>query len=226
MTSALIEARGVSAGYHGVPAITDLDLEVFPGEIVALLGANGAGKTTTLRAISGHLPLISGTVRIAGNATPGPLFTRVRNGLGVLPEERSVFMNLTCRDNLRLGRGTIDDAVRFFPELESKLDLKAGLVSGGQQQMLALGRILAAKPQILLADELSLGLAPLVVRRLLGAITVAAQDGAAVLIVEQHARLALRACGRAYVLRRGRVELAGTASELRDREDEVVALYL
>jgi branched-chain amino acid transport system ATP-binding protein len=135
-------------------------------------------------------------------------------------------MGLTCRENLRLGRGSVEDAVAHFPELEVKLDLKAGLVSGGQQQMLALARILSAKPKVLLADELSRGLAPLIVQRLLGALTEAARAGAAVLIVEQHARLALQMADRAYILRRGQVELSGPTEELRQRDEEVAALYL
>jgi branched-chain amino acid transport system ATP-binding protein len=225
MTAAL-QAVGVAAGYHGTPAVLDLDLEVRAGEIVALLGANGAGKTTTIRALSGQIPLLSGDVRMADNPRPGPLHRRIREGMGLLTESRCLFMGLTCRDNLRLGSGSIEDALSFFPELEDRLDVKAGLVSGGQQQMLALGRILAAKPKVLLADELSLGLAPIVVRRLLDALADAAKAGAAVLIVEQHARVALRAAHRAYILRRGRVELSGTTEELRGREDDVTALYL
>jgi branched-chain amino acid transport system ATP-binding protein len=227
MTSAtVLQASNLSAGYHGTPAINDITLEVNQGEIVALLGANGAGKTTTIRALSGQLPLLSGSVTIEGNAKPGPLFKRARNGLGLLTENRCVFMGMTCRENLRLGRGSIEDALRHFPELEELLDVRAGLVSGGQQQMLALARILAAKPRVLLADELSLGLAPLVVERLLSALTEAARDGSAVLIVEQHVHVALRSADRAYILRRGRVELSGTTEDLRRRDEEVAALYL
>ena len=226
MTTVAVRASGVAAGYHGVPAVSDIDLEVRQGEVVALLGANGAGKTTVIRALSGTLPLLRGTVAVSGKTNPGPLFRRVRNGLGVLTEKRCVFMSLTCEENLRLGRGSVKEALSLFPELESKLRLKAGLASGGEQQMLALARILAAKPEVLLADELSLGLAPLIVRRLLEAITEAAKQGAAVLIVEQHSRLALRAADRGYVLRRGRIELSGTAEELRSREQDLAALYL
>ena len=165
-------------------------------------------------------------MRFDGTEQSGPLFQRVRGGLGLLTESRCVFMSLTCRENLRLGRGSIGTALSFFPELEPRLDVRAGLVSGGEQQMLALARILAAKPRILLADEVSLGLAPLIVRRLLAALGEAAAQGAAVLIVEQQARLALRTADRAYILRRGRVALAGTAAELREREAEVTTLYL
>jgi branched-chain amino acid transport system ATP-binding protein len=226
MTDAYLRTTRMSAGYNGAPAVSDLDLEVRQGEVVALLGANGAGKTTAIRALSGQLPLLAGSVSIDGNDRPGPLHKRVRAGLGLLSEVRCVFMGLTCRENLRLGRGSVEDAIAHFPELEEKLDIRAGLVSGGQQQMLALARILTAKPKILLADELSLGLAPMIVQRLLGALTAAARAGAAVLIVEQHARLALQSADRAYILRRGRVELSGTTDDLRQRDDEVAALYL
>jgi branched-chain amino acid transport system ATP-binding protein len=226
MSTALLEASDMSAGYNGTPAVSGIDIQVNQGEVVALLGANGAGKTTTIRAFCGQIPLMSGSVLMEGNPKPGPLFKRARLGLGLLTEARCIFMKLTCRENLRLGRGSMSEALRLFPELEHLLDVPAGLVSGGQQQMLALARILAAKPRVLLADELSLGLAPLVVQRLLKALTEAAREGAAVLIVEQHARVALQSADRAYVLRRGRIELSGTTEELRRRDDEVAALYL
>jgi branched-chain amino acid transport system ATP-binding protein len=221
-----LQAAGLSAGYHGIPAVSDLDLEVSAGEVVALLGANGAGKTTTIRALAGQIRPLGGTVRFDGAEQSGPLFQRVRGGLGLLTESRCVFMSLTCRENLRLGRGAVETALSFFPELEPRLDVRAGLVSGGEQQMLALARILAAKPRVLLADEVSLGLAPLIVRRLLEALAEAARQGAAVLIVEQQARLALRTADRAYILRRGRLALAGTAAELRNQEAAVTTLYL
>ena len=226
MTAPALEAAGLSAGYHGVPAVSQLNLEVRSGEVVALLGANGAGKTTTIRALAGQIKLLGGTVRFDGADQSGPLFQRVRGGLGLLTESRCVFMSLTCRENLRLGRGSIPEALSHFPELEPRLDVRAGLVSGGEQQMLALARILAARPKVLLADEVSLGLAPLIVRRLLAALTDAARQGAAVLIVEQQARLALRTADRAYILRRGRLALSGSSAELRDQESTVTTLYL
>jgi ABC-type branched-subunit amino acid transport system ATPase component len=224
--SPIVRVTSVSAGYHRIPAIIDLDLTVDSGEIVALLGANGAGKSTTIRALSGQIPLLAGTIELDGDRNPGRLYQRARRGLGLLPEANAVFKGLTCRENLRLGSGSVELALSYFPELEHKLDLKAGLVSGGEQQMVALGRVLAAKPKVLLADELSLGLAPMVVRRLLDALSAAARDGAGVLIVEQHSRVALQAADRAYVLRRGRMELAGTAEELLGRERELTDLYL
>jgi branched-chain amino acid transport system ATP-binding protein len=221
-----LQAIGLSAGYHGVPAVSGLDLEVNAGEVVALLGANGAGKTTTIRALAGQIKLLGGVVKFDGSEESGALFQRVRGGLGLLTESRCVFMSLTCRENLRLGRGSVEQALAHFPELESRLDVRAGLVSGGEQQMLALARILAAEPRIMLADEVSLGLAPLIVSRLLAALTTAARQGAAVLIVEQQARLALRTADRAYILRRGKVELSGPCAELRKQDAAVATLYL
>ncbi|MCM2389452.1 ABC transporter ATP-binding protein [Streptomyces albipurpureus] len=226
MTEAALQAIGMSAGYHGVAAVSDIDLEVHAGEVVALLGPNGAGKTTTIRACAGQIGLLGGHVRLNGSERPGPLFKRIRGGMGLLTESRCVFMGLTVRENLRLGRGPMDDALAHFPELERRLDVRAGLISGGEQQMLALARILAARPNVLIADELSLGLAPLIVRRLLDALTAAAVDGAAVLIVEQQTRLALESAQRAYVLRRGKMALSGPVAELRAQSAAVAELYL
>jgi branched-chain amino acid transport system ATP-binding protein len=226
MSQRLIEASGLCAGYGNVAAIVDLDLHVEQGEMIALLGANGAGKTTTLLALSGAIRATGGEVSLFGAADRRPLFRRVREGLALLPEQRAVFMGLTVRENLVLGRGDIDTALTLFPELEKRLKVRAGLMSGGEQQMLALARILAARPKLVLADELSIGLAPLVVRRLLQALSESAEAGAGVIIVEQHPHTALRWTDRAYVMRRGRIELAGNSAELLNREDEVTALYL
>lgn len=225
MTDGLV-ARGISAGYHRVPAISEVDIEVRPGEVVALLGANGAGKTTTIKALSGQLPLMKGDVTMSGTTGWRPLSRRARSGLGLLTESRCVFMDLTVRENLRLGRGSESDALAYFPELERRIDTRAGLLSGGEQQMLALGRILAGKPRVLLADEVSLGLAPLIVARLLKALCEAAAQGAAVLMVEQQARVALAAADRAYVLRRGKLALEGNADELAQRTDVIADLYM
>jgi branched-chain amino acid transport system ATP-binding protein len=226
MSQRLIEATGLCAGYGNVAAIIDMDLHVEQGEMIALLGANGAGKTTTLLALAGAIGATGGEVRVFGAADRRPLFQRVRDGLALLPEQRAVFMGLTVRENLLLGRGDVDAALALFPELGQRLTVRAGLISGGEQQMLALARILAAQPKLVLADELSLGLAPLVVRRLLQALSQAAEAGAGVIIVEQHPHTALRWTDRAYVMRRGRIELAGDSADLLNRAEEVTALYL
>jgi ABC-type branched-subunit amino acid transport system ATPase component len=222
----VVEARGLTAGYGGTPAIHGVDLDVRDGEVVALLGANGAGKTTTLLALAGELAPMSGTVTFHGDARRRRLHQRARQGLGFLTEERCVFMQLTGWQNLKLGRGRPEKALQLFPELEEHLGKKVGLLSGGQQQMLALGRVLASGPRVLLADELSLGLAPMVVERLLGAIRAAADDGVAVILVEQHVRQALAVADRVQVLRRGRVVLSGAADDLRGDADGIAAHYL
>ena len=224
--SVLVEAEGLQAGYGSVVVVRDLDLQVRAGEVVALLGPNGAGKSTTLLTLSGALPPLGGAVRWNGAATKAALHARARQGLGLVTEERSVFMRLTARENLRVGCRDIAPALELFPELGSRLDVKAGLLSGGEQQMLTLARALARRPSLLLADELSLGLAPLVVNRLLSAVRRAADDGVGVLLVEQHVSKVLDIADRVYVLRRGRVELAGRADELRGRLAEIESSYL
>jgi branched-chain amino acid transport system ATP-binding protein len=207
--------------------VHDLDLEVHAGEVVALLGPNGAGKTTTLLALAGELPLLSGEVAIDGEVTRAPLHRRAQRGLMFVTEEKSVFMGLSTRDNLRAADADLDAAMTLFPELERRLDVRGGLLSGGEQQMLSLARALCREPRVLLADELSMGLAPLVVKRLLQAVRDAAvARGTAVLLVEQHVRQALRYADRAYVVRRGRIALAGSAVELAGRISEIEDSYL
>jgi branched-chain amino acid transport system ATP-binding protein len=222
-----LEARGIAAGYGPQPVIHDVDIIVYPGEVVALLGANGAGKTTTLLTLAGELPPLRGEVAIDGNVTKAPLYKRARNGLTFVTEEKSVFMGLSTRDNLRVAGVDLREALTLFPELERRLHVRGGLLSGGEQQMLTLARALSRQPRVLLADELSMGLAPLVVKRLLEAVRAAAdQRGAAVLLVEQHVRKALKYADRAYVMRRGRIELTGSAAELGSRIDEIEDHYL
>ena len=216
---------GLTAGYGDVPVLHAIDLRVEPGEVVALLGPNGAGKTTTMLALAGVLPS-TGTVTFEGRHLTGPLHRRVRRGLGFIPEERAVFRQLSTRTNLGLGRGGLEGALRVFPELEALLDRQAGLLSGGEQQMVVLARALAAEPRLLLVDELSLGLAPLIVRRLLAALGAAAERGMAVLLVEQHAGQALAVADRGYVLQRGRIELEGSGADLLTRLDDIERSYL
>jgi branched-chain amino acid transport system ATP-binding protein len=223
----VLELRGLSAGYAGQPVVHGIDLEVRAGEVVSLLGANGAGKTTTLLATAGELSPMAGEVLFDGTATTTSLHRRVRQGLGYVTEERSIFKGLSGRDNLRAGGVSEQDAIALFPELERVMGTRAGLMSGGEQQMLTLARALARRPKVLLADELSLGLAPLVVNRLLKAVRQAADEhGTGVLVVEQHARKALRHADRVYVMRGGRIEMTCTAQEATGRLHEIEAAYL
>ena len=226
LAPAVLRARALSVGYGQIAVIRELDLAVSPGEIVVLLGANGAGKSTTLMALAGLLRLSAGTVELHGRPTRAPLHQRSRQGLAYVPEQRGIFRDLTTRENLRLGRGSLAAALEIMPELRPLMDRRAGLLSGGEQQMLSLARALASAPSVLLCDELSLGLAPLIVDRLLKAIRAAARQGVAVLLVEQHVRAALAVADRAYVMRRGTIVMTGTAAEVGARLEEVESSYL
>jgi branched-chain amino acid transport system ATP-binding protein len=226
LSDAALACEAMFVGYGPLPVVRDVNLSVEAGEIVGLLGANGAGKTTTLLALAGELSLQSGVVSMNGASMVSSLYERARKGLALITEERSVFMNLTCRENLRLGLGPLERSLSIMPELEPLLNKKAGLLSGGEQQMLTLARALAAEPKVLLADEMSLGLAPLMVERLITSVEEAASSGVAVLLVDQHAKRLLRLCDRAYVMRRGEVVIEGTGSELLDRLPEIELSYL
>ena len=225
--SAVLAARDLSTGYAGQPVVHELNFEVGEGQVVCLLGPNGAGKTTTMLAMSGELPPLSGEVEFDGKPTKAPLHRRARAGLSYVTEERSVFKGMSTRDNLKVARVDVGEAVGLFPELADRLNVRGGLLSGGEQQMLTLARALARKPRILLADELSLGLAPLVVDRLLRAVRAAADErGTGVLMVEQHAHKALRYADRAIVMRRGRIVLDLSGEEARKRIGDVERAYL
>ena len=227
--------RDLHAGYRGIPVVRELNLEVRPGEVVALLGPNGAGKTTTLETIAGLNRPISGTVELSGENVGGkPAHVLARQGLALVPEGRALFPGLTVREHLRLaaaGAGGGPAARRscseMLPELRKCLGRKAGLLSGGEQQMLAVGRALVTRPRLLLVDEMSLGLAPVIVERLLPILRRAAAElGSSVLFVEQHVALALEISDRAYVLTHGRIRLEGPAAELRERRELLAASYL
>jgi branched-chain amino acid transport system ATP-binding protein len=222
----VLSCRGLTAGYGEVAVVRDLDLDVRAGQVVLLAGANGAGKTTTLMTLAGAVPSLGGTVSFAGCRAKAGLDERTRAGMAFVPEERSVFRGLSCRDNLRLGTGDPARALALFPDLKPRLAVRGGLLSGGEQQMLSLGRALSMRPRLLLADEMSLGLAPLVVRRLLRAVRAVADAGCAVLLVEQHVRMALGIADHVLVLQRGRMQIAGPAAELATRLTEIEASYL
>ncbi len=227
MTQTLIECRNLVAGYGALAVVRDLDLQVDAGEVVALIGANGAGKTTTLLTLAGELIPLGGEVLWKGEVITSPMHVRCRNGLGYVTEERSVIMNLTAAENLRLANVSVLAATTLFPVLEGFLGRKAGLLSGGEQQMLSLARALGREPQVLLADELSLGLAPLIVDRLLAGVRAAADErGVGVLLVEQHVRKALAIADRVYVMDRGSIVMSGTVAEARANLARIEAAYL
>ncbi|MCW2995618.1 MAG: transporter ATP-binding protein [Conexibacter sp.] len=229
----LLELDGLDAGYAGTPVVRDLHVTVSPGEVVALLGPNGAGKTTTMTTVAGLLDPIGGTVRFGGEDVGGvPAHLLARRGIALVPEGRALFFGLTVREHLTLAKGkgralARDELLELLPELQKCLDRKAGVLSGGEQQMLAVGRALVSRPRLLLVDEMSLGLAPVIVERLLPILRRVATDlGAGVLFVEQHVALALEVADRAYVLNHGRLVLDGPASDLRDRPDLLRSSYL
>jgi branched-chain amino acid transport system ATP-binding protein len=233
----LLEVSRLAAGYAGASVVRDLDLSVTRREVVALLGPNGAGKTTTLMTIAGLLPAISGEVTVLGRRvdTKRPHLL-ARRGLAFVPEDRALFFGLTVRENLALGirsdRGAaagrrIDHVVEYFPALGPLLERRAGLLSGGEQQMLTLGRALASQPRLLIVDELSLGLAPIIVEQLLPVLRrVADETDCGVLLVEQHVDLALEVADRAYVLAHGDVVASGSAATLRADHQLLASSYL
>jgi branched-chain amino acid transport system ATP-binding protein len=231
-----IVVSNMSASYGGVAVVRELEIEVRPGEVVALLGPNGAGKTTTLLTISGLLKPLAGSVTIDGiDVNTSAPFKNARLGLAHVAEDRSLFFGLTVEENLRLGvrgrgsatRAALDDALEMLPGLKPLLGRQAGLLSGGEQQMLAMARALASRPKYLLVDEMSLGLAPIIVERLLPVVRdVATQTGAGVLIVEQHVHMALEVSDRAYVMNHGQLAMQGSAEELEHDQDLLLASYM
>jgi branched-chain amino acid transport system ATP-binding protein len=231
-TTPVLELHQLTAGYLGIPAVRAVSIQVAPGEVVALLGPNGAGKTTTLSTVAGLLKPISGEVLFAGATIGGRAPERLaREGISMVPEDRALFFDLTSRENLRLAtRGDCmseAEILEMLPELEKCLGRRAGVLSGGEQQMLTLARGLMPRPRLLLVDEMSLGLAPVIVERLMPVLRRAAEEhGTAVLFVEQHVPQALELADRAYVMVNGRIVLEGSAAELRSRRDLLEASYL
>jgi branched-chain amino acid transport system ATP-binding protein len=231
MSSTVLEIDGLTAGYDGAAVIRGLELAVHSGEVVALLGANGAGKTTTLRAVSGLVHPMQGSIRFDGeDLSRVKSSARARLGIAHVPETRGLFFGLTVAEHLRLGyrreRLDADVAYRYFPALADLRDRRCGLLSGGEQQMLAVGRALARHPRLLLLDELSLGLAPVIVEGLLPVVRrYAEESGCGVVLVEQHIELALTIADRGYVLSHGQIVLQGEAEHLKTNHDLLISSY-
>ena len=232
----LLELKRLQVAYGGIQAVKGIDLTVEHGELVCLIGANGAGKTTTLKGITGLQPVKGGSIHYEGEDITGrPAFELVRKGLSMVPEGRGVFGALTVDENLAMGAYTRDDAAtvrqdaervfHLFPRLKERRRQTAGTLSGGEQQMLAMGRALMSRPKLLLLDEPSMGLAPLMVQKVFETVLAVAKEGVTMLLIEQNAKLALEVSRRGYVMESGEITIAGSAKELLS-DPKVRAAYL
>ena len=233
---ALLDLAGVEIAYGGIQAVKGIDLHVDKGELVCLIGANGAGKTTTLKGITGLQPVKAGTIRYDGqNVTGRPSFELVRKGLAMVPEGRGVVGALTIEENLAMGayarhdrdgvRADIERVFGLFPRLRERRRQTAGTLSGGEQQMLAMARALMSRPRLLLLDEPSMGLAPLMVQKVFETVIAISKEGVTILLIEQNAKLALEVSGRGYVMESGEITLHGEARKLLS-DPKVRAAYL
>ena len=236
MSAPILQLRDLRIAYGAIEAVKGIDLELAEGELVSLIGANGAGKTTTLNAIAGTLPIAGGELLYAGQRIEKlPAHKRLRQGLALVPEGRGIFTRLTVEENLRMGAycRRDDDAVEadlervftMLPRVKERLQQVAGTLSGGEQQMVAIGRALLSRPKLLLLDEPSMGLAPLVVEKIFEVIRSVAAEGVTILLVEQNANLALEFSQRAYVMESGHITLTGSGDALL-ADPKVRAAYL
>jgi branched-chain amino acid transport system ATP-binding protein len=232
----MLRVAGLAVAYGGIRAVKGIDFEIRAGETVTLIGANGAGKTTILRALTGLVPPAAGSIHFNGRDITGATsFSLVQNGLAMVPEGRGVFPQLTVAENIAMGAyirndtaaiaGDVERVFNLFPRLSERSQQSAGTLSGGEQQMLAIGRALMSRPKLLLLDEPSMGLAPVIVQKVFEVIQSIAQDGVTILLVEQNANLALRASDRAYVLESGLITIAGKSADLL-ADPKVRAAYL
>jgi len=221
----LLGLEGLEVAYGGIKAVKGIDLAVDRGELVCLIGANGAGKTTTLKAICGLVPTRGGTVRYEGEPITGtPSYRLVERGLAMVPEGRGIFRQLTVAENLAMGafvrkdriavRSDLEHVFQLFPRLAERRSQPGGTLSGGEQQMLAIGRAMMSRPKLLLLDEPSMGLAPLLVQKIFETVRKISVEGVTILLIEQNARLALEIANRAYVMETGTITVSGPAAEL------------
>ena len=223
--SPLLKLQNLQISYGGIQAVKGIDLELWAGELVCLIGANGAGKTTTLNAIAGVQPIAGGDILYAGDTINVlPAHKRLRRGVALVPEGRGIFTRLTVEENLRMGaysrkdkaaiEADLERVYALLPRIKERLPQVAGTLSGGEQQMVALGRALLSRPKLLLLDEPSMGLAPLVVEKIFEVVQSVAKEGVTILLVEQNANLALEFAQRGYVMESGRITLTGSGDEL------------
>lgn len=236
MMSALLNVKGLKVSYGGINAVKGIDLHVNHGELVALIGANGAGKSSSLKAIAGLLTPSAGQIDFANQTTKKlPAYELVRLGLGMVPEGRGVFKRMTILENLQMGaylksdakeiERKLEEVYSYFPRLKERLSQLAGTLSGGEQQMVAMGRAMMAQPKLLLLDEPSMGLSPIMVETIFDVIRSLSTSGMTILLVEQNARLALQMADRAYVMESGLIMLSGSGKELLE-DSRVRTAYL
>ena len=236
MPEPLLALKKLEVAYGGIQAVKGIDLSVDQGELVCLIGANGAGKTTTLKGICGLLPVKSGSIHYGGTDVTGrPAFQLVRRGLAMVPEGRGVFGALTIEENLAMGayirsdtdgiKADVERVFDLFPRLKERRRQTAGTLSGGEQQMLAMGRAMMLRPKLLLLDEPSMGLAPLMVQKVFETIVTVSKEGVTILLIEQNAKLALEVSRRGYVMESGEITLEGEAKSLL-HDPKVRAAYL
>ncbi|MCX7244625.1 MAG: ABC transporter ATP-binding protein [Burkholderiales bacterium] len=221
----ILQVSGLKVSYGGIAAVKGIDFEIKPGELVALIGANGAGKSSTLNALAGIIQVSGGEIEFNRNSVSHlPAYDLVKRGLSLVPEGRGVFKRMNVFENLQMGaflqqnpaefKRLLDQVYTFFPRLKERSSQIAGTLSGGEQQMVAMGRALMAQPKLLLLDEPSMGLAPLMVETIFNVISTLTKTGMTILLVEQNARLALQLAQRAYVMESGLITLAGSGTEL------------
>ncbi|GAB5100834.1 ABC transporter ATP-binding protein [Caballeronia sp. LP006] len=234
--SAMLKVKGLQVNYGGIQAVKGVDLEVGQGELVTLIGANGAGKTTTMKAITGLKPYLGGDIEYMGQSIRGvPTHELLKRGLAMVPEGRGIFARMSILENMQMGAYLRNDADQiqkdtdrmfgFFPRLKERASQYAGTLSGGEQQMLAMARALLSRPKLLLLDEPSMGLSPIMVEKIFEVVREISSEGLTVLLVEQNARLALQAANRGYVMDSGVVTMSGDAKIMLD-DPKVRAAYL